>query len=165
MAINIELAIHLELHGVFSTLRSLPGFAETVLRLRPTDTMRLLPRMPVANRRRERASSEGDEWLSLASRMDTELDHIGSARLLASHTPHESCVRTSPTEGRPWLSLTLVPFQSRAVLSKVPFANRFERVAGWGLTTALSVVDRVAPAAFAGPAERLVLRRVKGKTD
>lgn len=164
MVINFELAVHVELHGVVSAIRSLPGFAGTLLSLRPRDARRLLPRMPVSNSARSRIGS-GDEWQTLASRMDTELDHIGSARLLASHTPHESCVRTPPTEARPLLSFTLVPLQSTSVLSSLPFANKVERVVGWGLTTALNLVDRVVPAAFAGSVERLGVRKVKGKTD
>ena len=105
---------------------------------------------------------EQNEWHSLASRMDTELDHIGSARLLASHTLHESCVRMAPVQGKPVWTVPLVPFQSRG-LTGVPFVRPMEWVVDTALTKALKLADRVVPASVETEA-RLGLRG-KDKTD
>lgn len=156
MVVNLELSLRFECHGVTSAIRSLPGLAGSVLRVRPTDALRLL-----YGPSQRQGGIEGGEWQTLASRMDTELDHIGSAKLLVSHTPHESCVRKPPTEARPILSLSLVPLHS-AVLTNVPLARPLERVANAALTTALRSVDRILPAF---PSERLGLRGKKSKTD
>ena len=114
MVVNVELSIRLECHGVSAALRSLPGLAGAVLRLRRSGSLGSLSSAP-----RERDQNAQD-WHALASRMDTELDHIGAARLLRSHTPHESCLRTSPTQARPIWSVTLVPLRSTAIFTGVP---------------------------------------------
>ena len=155
---NVELAIRLECHGLTSALRSLPSLAGRLLSVRPTDALRLLSAPP----RPSRGGLEGDEWHALASRMDTELDHVGTARLLASHTPHESCVRTPPVEARPIATLPLLPLQS-VVLRDVPLARPVERVVEAVWTRALQTVDRLIPA-FASPSAGLGLR-AKSKTD
>ncbi|CDW97416.1 hypothetical protein [Sporisorium scitamineum] len=157
VVLNIELSIQVEWHGVTSAIRSLPALAGFVLRTRPTHVLALLRRGHSANQR----PAEGDRWHALASRMDTELEHIGSAKLLRSHTPHESYVRTAPTGARPILSLPLVGLRT-AVIS-VPLARPVEKVFGWGLTRSLEVVDRLVPQ-FASPSRVLGLRG-KGKTD
>ncbi|SPO19787.1 related to p53-related protein kinase [Ustilago trichophora] len=158
VVVNVELSLRFECHGITDAIRSLPSLAGAVLSLRPTDAVRLLP----TPSRPRQGGIEGEQWHVLASRMDTELDHIGAARLLASHTPHESCVRTPPVEGRPIFTLPLIPLQSM-VLDKVPLARPMERVVGAVLTKALQTVDRFVPA-FASPSERLGLRG-KSKTD
>lgn len=155
---NIELSIHFECHGVLTTIRALPGLAGAVLRLRPTDALRLLSGS--SRRATRKGGIEGNQWQTLASRMDTELDHIGSASLLGSHTQHESCVRTPPVEGKPVWSLSLVELQS-VVLERVPLAKPLERVANAVLTRALTTVDRYRPLAFSS---RVGLRG-KDKTD
>lgn len=156
--VNFELAIHVECHGLTAAIRALPGLAGLLLRVRPTDAFRLVSSLYGSGSGRRQV--QGSEWQSLASRMDTELDHIGSARLLASHTPHESCERTPPVEGRPLLSLSLVPLASVA-LEKLPLARPIERMVGAALTKGLETADRFLPLTFSG---RLGLRG-KSKTD
>ncbi|SJX60179.1 related to p53-related protein kinase [Sporisorium reilianum f. sp. reilianum] len=155
VVVNVELSMQFEWHGVTSAIRSLPALAGVVLRTRPTHVLQLLRGHSIAQRR------EGDPWHALASRMDAELEHIGSAKLLRSHTPHESCARTPPTEARPILALPLVALQS--VVVSVPLARPLEKVIGWGLTRSLEVVDRVVPQ-FASPS-RVLGWGGKGKTD
>lgn len=164
IVVNFELAIQFELHGILPAVRSLPGIAGALLKLRPTDALHLASTIyhGKSTSPRRRGGIDGDEWHRLASRMDTELDHIGAAKLLDSHTPHESCVRTPPTEGRPLLSISVISLQSSAVLSKVPLARPLERLVNAGLTTALRTVDRFLPE---GPSARLGLRARKSKTD
>lgn len=137
LVVNVQLSLQLEWHG----LRSLPGLVGSVLALRPSHALALLPH-PTRTARRSGAGS--GEWHALATRMDTELDHIGSARLLASHTPHESCARTPPTD-RPVISLPLVGLRG-VVVRNVPLARSAERLVEWGLVRALEVVEWVVPA-------------------
>ncbi|KAJ9477022.1 EKC/KEOPS complex subunit BUD32 [Pseudozyma hubeiensis] len=159
VVINVELAIHFECHGVTAAIRSLPSLAGALLQLRPTHALRLLKSSSGTT------EPTGQDWLALASRMDTELDHIGAASLLGSHTPHESCARTPPRQARPWMSWNLVPLQSTSVLTKVPLAASLEKVAGRMLTKALQTVDAVVPDA-ASPSRVMGWRRGgKSKTE
>ncbi|TKY90173.1 hypothetical protein EX895_000171 [Sporisorium graminicola] len=154
VVVNIELSIQVEWHGVSAAVRSLPALARVVLRTRPTDVFALFRSQP--------RRAQGDQWHALASRMDAELEHIGSAKLLRSHTPHESCSRTSPpTEARPILAWPLVALQTAVV--SVPLAGPLDKVLGWGLTRSLQAVDRVVPP-FASPS-RVLGWRGKAKTD
>ncbi|KAI3479859.1 hypothetical protein L1887_58106 [Cichorium endivia] len=116
---------------------------------------------PRSEVRRGRAGWTVGEWHALASRMDSELDHIGSATLLNSHLPHESCVRTPPTQARPLISLVLAPFQAKTL--SVPLARPLERVLDRALTAALCTVDRFLPAT-SSPSQPYALR-AKRKTD
>ncbi|EST09773.1 Protein kinase domain protein [Kalmanozyma brasiliensis GHG001] len=135
LVFNVQLSVQLECHG----LRSLPGLIGSVRSLRPRHALALLPRRSNSTRR----AGEG-EWHALATRMDDELDHIGSARLLASHTPHESCARTPPNDG-PWINLPLVGLRS-VVVRNVPLARTAEKLVEGALTRALEVVEWVVPA-------------------
>ncbi|SNX81453.1 related to p53-related protein kinase [Melanopsichium pennsylvanicum] len=124
------------------TRRKLEEVATTLLSFRPTHALELLP-LPFSSQSRsvDKGGIDGDDWQSLASRMDTELDHIGSAKLLASHTPHKSCVRTAPVEGKPIWTLSLVPLRT-VLFDKVPFAILGERIVNDALTGALEAMDR-----------------------
>ncbi|GAK62530.1 bud32 protein kinase [Moesziomyces antarcticus] len=158
VAVNWELAIHVECHGLVAAVWALPSLAASFLRLRPTDALRLLPAVRGSTRT---SGVDGGEWHALASRMDTELDHIGSATLLDSHSPHESCARTPPTQSRPLMSLVLAPFQVKTL--SVPLARPLERVLDRALTAALCTVDRLLPAT-ASLSQPYALR-AKRKTD
>lgn len=162
VVVNFELSLQLEARGVLTALKATPALLGAVLGVRPQHVLQLLPTVRKSQAQKELQSTQ---WHQLASRMDKELDHIGSTRLLASHTPHESCVRQDPASCQSWLSLSIVPLRSVS-LPKFPLLAFAERVAVAGLEKTWDVCSRVAPALPSGQTARLGLRKHhKHKTD
>ncbi|PWZ02892.1 hypothetical protein BCV70DRAFT_197149 [Testicularia cyperi] len=175
LVINFELALTAEARGIMAAVRSTPRLFGAVLRLRPAHLVRILPSPSMSrssilpSRRAQRPDKSRilpteSQWHQLSSKMDHELEAVGSTQLLQHQHQHQLHGETKTSfhrreaqhGGQPdsqlgsrhhnsWLllNLSMVPFQSTDVLTRVPFAKLVESVTVAAVETIASLASRV----------------------
>lgn len=158
VVVNVELSLQLEARGILKAIRTKPALFGVLLSRGSQSILQHLP--SVRQSQRDLNRPQDSQWHQLASRMDKELDHIGSTRLLRSHTPHESCDRQEPASRQSRLSFSIVPLQSVS-LPKLRVLAFAERVLVAGLEKTWDICTQVAPTMPSTQLARLKFRKSK----